>query len=210
MFKLVWVPKVLSVGNGNFGRYMDWNAHVSSLELNWNVCNCLSCTNIVEGIFCSFVAMFIFVFPCLHKHFRTIFNVTFCISISPFSLARGGSNSSHSTHLTRSAFWVPARDKNNYHITHTVSRNAIILQTENVEQNMFGMIFISCTNYLRDFEFYFVSSLKTDFVPKAFDKSLSRTMLEGKKHKKTTDVVLLIYWTLKYWHYTLHDITKCS
>ena len=49
-----------------------------------------------------------------------IFNVTFCISISPFCSGTDGSNSLYSTHLTRSEFLAPARGIAYTNITHYV------------------------------------------------------------------------------------------
>ena len=49
-----------------------------------------------------------------------LFDVTFCISVSPFCSGTGGSYSLYSTHLTRSEFWVPARGIVYTNITHNV------------------------------------------------------------------------------------------
>ena len=85
----------------------------------------------VEGIFCSFVIIFIFVVPCVHKHLRTEewmsgcwveasitwsplkfitlrysfgFSMSrFCTSISSFCSGTDDSNSLYSTRLTRSS-----------------------------------------------------------------------------------------------------------
>ena len=49
-----------------------------------------------------------------------IFNVTFCIRISPFCSRPGGSYSLYSKHLTRSEFSVPARGIAYANVTHNV------------------------------------------------------------------------------------------